>query len=155
MVEAVIVSTARTAIGKAYRGALNNTEGPTMAGHVIAEAVKRAGVEPAEVEDVVLGCAMQQGTTGVNVARRAAIRGGLPVSVGGTTIDRQCASGLQAIAVAARSVMLDGVEVAVGGGVESISLVQNEHMNRFHAIDDELKAIKPDIYMSMLETAEV
>src|SRR5262245_6393746 len=155
MVEAVIVSTARTGIGKAYRGALNDTDGPTMAGYVIAAAVKRAGVEPAEVEDVVLGCAMQQGTTGVNVARRAAIRAGLPVSVAGTTIDRQCASGLQSIAVAARSVMLDGVAVAVAGGVESISLLQNEHMNRFHAIDEDLKAIKPDIYMSMLETAEV
>src|SRR5262249_34121417 len=141
MVEAVIVSTARTGIGKAYRGALNDTDGPTMAGHVIAAAVKRAGVEPAEVEDVVLGCAMQQGTTGVNVARRAAIRAGLPVSVAGTTIDRQCASGLQSIAVATRSVMLDGVAVAVAGGVESISLVQNEHMNRFHAIDEDLKAI--------------
>ena len=155
MVEAVIVSTARTGIGRAYRGALNNTEGPTMAGHVIAEAVKRAGVEPGEIEDVVLGCAMQQGTTAVNVARRAAIRAGLPVTVAGTTIDRQCASGLQAIAVAARSVMLDGVEVAVAGGVESISLVQNEHMNKFHAIDEELNAMKPEIYMSMLETAEV
>jgi acetyl-CoA C-acetyltransferase/acetyl-CoA acyltransferase len=155
MVEAVIVSTARTGIGKAYRGALNNTEGPTMAGHVIAEAVKRAGVEPGEIEDVVMGCAMQQGTTAVNVARRAAIRAGLPVTVAGTTIDRQCASGLQSIAVAARSVVLDGVEVAVAGGVESISLVQNEHMNKFHAIDDKLDAMKPEIYMSMLETAEV
>ncbi len=126
MVEAVIVSTARTGIGKAYRGALNNTEGPTLAGHVIAHAVKRAGIEPGAVEDVVMGCAMQQGTTGVNVARKAA-----------------------------RSVMLDGVEVAVAGGVESISLVQNEHMNKYHAVDDELMAMKPEIYMSMLETAEV
>jgi acetyl-CoA C-acetyltransferase len=155
MVEAVIVSTARTGIGKAYRGALNNSEGPTMAGHVIGEAVRRAGLEPGEVEDVVMGCAMQQGTTGVNVARRAAIRAGLPVTVAGTTIDRQCASGLQSIAVAARSVILDGVEVAVAGGVESISLVQNDHMNRFHAVDEELVAMKPEIYMSMLETAEV
>src|SRR6185312_10624595 len=109
--EAVIVSTARTGVGKAYRGALNNTEGPTLAGHVMAEAVNRAG---------------------------------LPVTVAGTTIDRQCASGLQAIAVAARSVMHDGVEIAIGGGIESISLVQNEHMNRFHAVDDELMAIKPE-----------
>jgi acetyl-CoA C-acetyltransferase/acetyl-CoA acyltransferase len=155
MVDAVIVSTARTGIGKAYRGALNNTEGPTLAGHVIAHAVKRAGIEPGAVEDVVMGCAMQQGTTGVNVARKAAIRAGLPVTVAGTTIDRQCASGLQSIALAARSVMLDGVEVAVAGGVESISLVQNEHMNEFHAVDDELMAMKPEIYMSMLETAEV
>src|SRR6188472_3977558 len=155
MTEAVIISTARTPIGKAYRGALNNTEGPTMAGHVIGEAVRRGKVEPGEVEDIVMGCAMQQGTTAMNVARKAAIRAGLPVTVSGTTIDRQCASGLQAIAVAARSVMLDGVEVAIGGGIESISLVQNEHMNAFHAVDDELMAMKPEMYMSMLETAEV
>ncbi|WP_424629818.1 acetyl-CoA C-acyltransferase [Bradyrhizobium sp. SYSU BS000235] len=155
MNEAVIVSTARTGIGKAYRGALNTTEGPTMAGHVIAEAVKRAKIEPGEVEDVVMGCAMQQGTMVMNVARKGAIRAGLPVTVAGTTIDRQCASGLQSIAVAARSVMLDGVDVAVAGGVESISLVQNEHMNKFHAVDDDLMAMKPDMYMSMLETAEV
>src|SRR5258705_10632723 len=155
MVEAVIVSTARTGIGKAYRGALNTPEGPTLAGHVIAHAVKRAGIEPGAVEDVVMGCAMQQGTAGVNVARKAAIRAGLPVTVAGTTIDRQCASGLQSIALAARSVMLDDVEVAVAGGVESISLVQNEHMNEFHAVEDELMAMKPEMYMSMLETAEV
>ncbi|WP_315705810.1 MULTISPECIES: acetyl-CoA C-acyltransferase [unclassified Bradyrhizobium] len=154
-VEAVIVSTARTAVGKAYRGALNNTDGPTMVGHVMAEAVKRAGIAPGEVEDVVVGCAMQQGTTVMNVARKGAIRAGLPVTVAGTTIDRQCASGLQAIAVAARSVMLDGVEIAIGGGIESISLVQNEHMNQFHAVDEELMAMKPEMYMSMLETAEV
>lgn len=155
MVDAVIVSTARTGIGKAYRGALNNTEGPTMAGHVMAEAVKRAGIEPGEVEDVVMGCAMQQGTMVMNVARKGAIRAGLPITVAGTTIDRQCASGLQAIAVAARSIMLDGVDVAIGGGIESISLVQNEHMNQFHAVDPELMAMKSDMYMSMLETAEV
>src|SRR6202030_949311 len=153
--EAVIVSTARTGVGKAYRGALNSTEGPTMAGHVIAEAVKRARIEPGEVEDIVMGCAMQQGTTVMNLARKGAIGAGLPVTVAGTTIDRQCASGLQAIAVAARSVIFDGVKVAVAGGIESISLVQNEHMNKFHAVDDELMAMKPEIYMSMLETAEV
>src|SRR5271168_1419198 len=155
MTEAVIVSTARTPIGKAYRGALNNTEGPTMAGHVIGEAVRRAKVAPGEVEDVVMGCAMQQGTTMVNVARKGAIRAGLPVTVAGTTIDRQCASGLQAIAVAARSVVFDGVEIAIGGGIESISLVQNDHMNKFHAVDQDLMAMKPEMYMSMLETAEV
>ncbi|SCB28038.1 acetyl-CoA acyltransferase [Bradyrhizobium yuanmingense] len=155
MVDAVIVSTARTAIGRAYRGALNNTEAPTMAGHVIREAVSRAGIQPGELEDVVLGCAMQQGTAVMNVARKAAVRAGLPVTVAGTTIDRQCASGLQAIAVAARSIMLDGVEIAVGGGVESISLVQNEHMNKFRVVDEELMAMKPEMYMSMLETAEV
>jgi acetyl-CoA C-acetyltransferase/acetyl-CoA acyltransferase len=147
MTDAVIVSTARTPIGKAYRGALNNTEGPSTAGHVIAEAVRRAKVAPGEVEDVVMGCAMQQGTMVMNVARKAAIRAGLPVTVSGMTIDRQCASGLQAIAVAARSVIFDGVSIAVAGGVESISLVQNEH--------DELMAMKPEIYLSMLETAEV
>jgi acetyl-CoA C-acetyltransferase/acetyl-CoA acyltransferase len=126
-----------------------------MAGHVIAEAVRRAKIDPGEVEDVVMGCAMQQGTTVMNVARKGAVRAGLPITVAGTTIDRQCASGLQAIAVAARSVMLDGVGIAVGGGIESISLVQNDHMNKFHAVDDELMAMKPEMYMSMLETAEV
>jgi acetyl-CoA acetyltransferase family protein len=155
MREAVIVSTARTGIGKAYRGALNATEGPTLAGHVIAEAVRRAGIEPGEVEDVVLGCAMQEGTTGGNVARRALLRAGLPDTVAGTTIDRQCSSGLQAIAVLARSIIHDGVEIGVAGGVESISLVQNEHRNTFHALDDALLAIAPDVYMPMIDTAEV
>ena len=155
MTEAVIVSTARTPIGKAYRGALNNTEGATLLGHAIEQAVKRAGVDPAEIEDVVMGAAMQQGATAGNIARKAALRAGLPVTVGGTTIDRQCASGLQAIALAARSVIFDGVQVAVGGGGESISLVQNEHMNLFHAVDPALKAIKGDVYMAMLDTAEV
>ncbi|WP_247424971.1 acetyl-CoA C-acyltransferase [Bradyrhizobium sp. 139] len=119
------------------------------------ERTRRAGIEPGEVEDVVMGCAMQQGTMVMNVARKGAIRAGLPVTVAGTTIDRQCASGLQAIAVAARLIMLDGVETAIGGGIESISLVQNEHMNKFHAVDDELMAMKPDMYMSMLDTAEI
>jgi len=155
MRQALIVSTARTGVGKAYRGALSNTDGPTMAAHAIAAAVKRAGIDPREVEDVVLGCAMQQGTMVMNIARKGAIRAGLPVTVAGATIDRQCASGLQAIAVAARSVMLDGIDVAIGGGVESISLVQNEHMNKFHSVDSDLMAMKPAMYVSMLETAEV
>ena len=155
MREAVIVSTARTPIGKAYRGAFNNTEGATLYGHAIEHAVKRAGIDGAEVEDVVMGTALQQGATGGNIARKALLRAGLPVQVAGTTIDRQCASGLQAIALAARSVIFDGVEIAVGGGGESISLVQNEHMNMFHAVDPELKAIKGDVYMPMLDTAEV
>jgi acetyl-CoA C-acetyltransferase len=155
MTDAVIVSTARTPIGKAYKGALNNTEGATLLGHAISAAVARAGIDRAEVEDVVMGCAMPQGTTGTNIARKAALRAGLPVSVAGTTIDRQCASGLQAIALAARSVIFDGVEVAVGGGGESISLVQNEHFNMWHAIDPELVSIKNDAYMAMLDTAEV
>lgn len=155
MTDAVIVSTARTPIGKAYRGALNNTEGATLLGHAIGEAVARAKVDPKEIEDVVMGAAMQQGTTGGNIARKAALRAGLPVTVGGTTIDRQCASGLQAIALAARSVIFDGVEIAVGGGGESISLVQNDHINKFHAVDPELMKIKSDVYMAMLDTAEV
>jgi acetyl-CoA acetyltransferase family protein len=155
MTEAVIVSTARTPIGKAYRGAFNNTEGATLLGHAIEHAVKRAGIQGAEVEDVVMGAAMQQGATGGNIARKALLRAGLPVSVAGTTIDRQCASGLQAIALAARSVIYDGVEIAVAGGGESISLVQNEHANKFHAVDPELVKIKGDVYMAMLDTAEV
>jgi acetyl-CoA C-acetyltransferase len=155
MTDAVIVSTARTPIGKAYRGALNNTEGATLLGHAISSAVSRAGIEAAEVEDVVMGTAMQQGATGGNIARKALLRAGLPVSVAGTTIDRQCASGLQAIALAARSVIHDGVEIAVAGGGESVSLVQNDHMNKFHAVDPELIKIKADVYMPMLDTAEV
>ena len=155
MTQAVIVSTARTPIGKAYRGAFNNTEGATLLGHAIEHAVKRAGVDGAEIEDVVMGAAMQQGATGGNIARKALLRAGLPVSVAGTTIDRQCASGLQAIALAARSVIYDGVEIAVAGGGESISLVQNEHANKFHAVDPELVKIKGDVYMAMLDTAEV
>jgi len=155
MTEAVIVSTARTPIGKAYRGAFNNTEGATLLGHAIEHAVKRAGIQGAEVEDVVMGAAMQQGATGGNIARKAALRAGLPVSVAGTTIDRQCASGLQAIALAARSVIYDGVEIAVAGGGESISLVQNDKMNLFHAVDPALKAMKGDVYMAMLDTAEI
>src|SRR3954463_8456022 len=155
MTDAVIVSTARTPIGKAYKGALNNTEGATLLGHAISSALSRAEIDPAEVEDVVMGCAMQQGTTGTNIARKALLRAGLPVTAGGTTIDRQCASGLQAIALAARSVIFDGVEIAVGGGGESISLVQNDHVNKFHAVDPELMKIKSDVYMPMLDTAEV
>src|SRR5260370_23157411 len=115
MIDAVIVSTARTPIGKGYKGALNNTEGATLWGHAMSAALSRAKIEAAEVEDVVMGCAMQQGTTGTNIARTALLRAGLPVTVAGTTIDRQCASGLQAIALAARPVIFDGVEVAIRG----------------------------------------
>ncbi len=155
MTDAVIVSTARTPIGKAYRGALNNTEGATLLGHAIAAAVSRAGIAPDEVEDVVMGAALQQGATFGNIARKAALRAGLPAATAGVTVDRQCASGLQAIALAARSVLFDGVGIAVGGGGESISLVQNDKMNMFRAVDPALQKIKPDIYMSMLDTAEV
>ncbi|MFN3231484.1 MAG: acetyl-CoA C-acyltransferase [Alphaproteobacteria bacterium] len=155
MREAVIVSTARTPIGKAYRGAYNNTESPTLGGHVIAEAVKRSGVDPAEVEDVIMGAALQQGTQGTNVARQCAIAAGLPVTVSGMTIDRQCSSGLMSVATAAKQIVDDGMTIAVGGGLDSISLVQNNHMNLYRARDPKLMEIKPEIYMSMLDTAEI
>jgi acetyl-CoA C-acetyltransferase len=155
MREAVIVSTARTPIGRAYRGAFNNTEGQALAGHAIAAAVERAGVEGAEVEDLVLGVALQEGNTGLNVARQSALRAGLPVSVAGMTVDRQCASGLMAISIAAKEIVVDGLDIAVGGGLESISLVQNEHRNTFRMIDPWLKEHHPGIYMPMLETAEL
>ncbi len=155
MKEAVIVSTARTPIGRAYRGAFNNTEGPTLASHAIREALARAAVEGERVDDVILGCAMQQGTTGQNVARQAALAAGLPVTVAGMSIDRQCSSGMMAIAIAAKQILDDGMEVVVGGGLESISLVQNDHYNRHRARDPTALAAAPDIYMSMLETAEV
>jgi len=155
MREAVIVSTARTPIGRAYRGAFNDTHGATMGGHVIAHAVSRAGVEPGEVEDVILGCALQQGATGGNIARQSAVRAGLAVSTAGTTVDRQCSSGLQAIAIASNRVVMDGLPIAVGGGLESISLVQNEHVNRYRGAEDWLAANKPEIYMAMIDTAEV
>jgi acetyl-CoA C-acetyltransferase len=154
MREAVIVSTARTPIGKAYRGAFNNTDGPALAGHAIRHAVERAGVEPGEVDDVILGCAMQQGTTGGNTARQSLLAAGLPVGVSGMTIDRQCSSGMMAIATAAKQIIDDGMSICIGGGVESISLVQNDHNNRFRARNESVLANAPDIYMSMLQTAE-
>src|SRR6202044_3535531 len=123
MREAVIVSTARTPIGKAYRGAFNDTQAQALGGHVIAEAVRRAGVAPVEVDDVVMGAALQQGSTGSNAARQCALRAGLPDTVAGMTVDRQCASGLMAIATAAKQIMHDGMTIAIGGGLESISLV--------------------------------
>src|SRR5262249_59432492 len=129
MAEAVIVSTARTPIGKAYRGAFNNTHGATLAGHVIEHAVQRARLDPAEVEDVIMGCAMPEGATGHNIARQAALRAGLPVTVSAMTVNRFCSSGLQAIALAAQRVILDGVPVAVAGGLESVSRGHNEPLN--------------------------
>ncbi len=155
MKEAVIVATARTPIGKAYRGAFNNTQAQTLAAHPIREAVRRAGVDPAEVDDVVMGCAMQQGSSGQNIARQALLAAGLPTSVSGMSVDRQCSSGMMAIAIAAKQVLQDNMSVVVGGGVESISLVQNEHMNTYRAKDPQVIEAAPDIYMSMLETAEV
>ena len=155
MREAVIVSTARTPIGKAYRGAFNDTQAQALAGHAIAHAVSRAGIDPAEIEDVIMGSALQQGSTGSNIGRQAALRAGLPQSVAGMSMDRQCASGLMAIAAAAKEIIFDGMAITVGGGVESISLVQNEKMNRFRTQDPKLMEIVPQLYMSMLETAEV
>jgi acetyl-CoA C-acetyltransferase len=155
MREAVIVSTVRTPIGRAYRGAFNDTQAQALAGHVVAEAVRRAGVDPAEVEDVVLGAALQQGSSGYNVARQAAVRAGLPISVPGMTIDRQCSSGLMAIATAAKQIVHDGMEIAVGGGVESISLVQNDKRNEYRTQDPWLVEHRPDLYMTMIETAEI
>jgi acetyl-CoA C-acetyltransferase len=154
MREAVIVSTARTPIGKAYRGAFNDTQAQALGGHAIGEAVRRAGIDPAEIGDVVMGAALQQGSTGGNIARQSALRAGLPTSVGGMSMDRQCASGLMAIATAAKEITVDGIDVAVGGGLESISLVQNEKVNRYRGQDPWLVERMPAIYMTMLETAE-
>jgi acetyl-CoA C-acetyltransferase len=155
MREAAVISIARTPIGKAYRGAFNDTQGQALAAHAIAAAVERAGVSPDEIEDVVLGCALPEGSTGLNVARQAALRAGLPVTVGGMTIDRQCSSGLMAIATAAKQIVHDGVSVAIGGGVESVSLVQNDHQNKHRMMDPWLEQNRPDVYLSMLNTAEI
>ncbi|MGW0701126.1 acetyl-CoA C-acyltransferase [Streptomyces sp. NPDC002867] len=155
MREAVIVSTARTPIGKAYRGAFNDTQAQELAAHALSHAVQRAGLEGGEVEDVIFGCAVQQGSSGGNVARQAVLRAGLPDAVSGMTIDRQCSSGLMAIATAAKQIVSDGMQVAVGGGVESISLVQNDHMNTHRMADPWLVEHKPSIYMPMLQTAEI
>ncbi|MDH5582938.1 MAG: acetyl-CoA C-acyltransferase [Gammaproteobacteria bacterium] len=152
---AVIVSTARTPIGKAYRGAFNNTEAPTLGGHAVKQAVLRAGLDPEEVEDVIMGCAMPQGTQGANVARLIALAAGLPVTTAGMTVDRQCSSGMMAIALAAKTIVSDGVDIMVGGGLESISLVQNENMNLYRAKDPRLLAVHKDVYMPMIDTAEV
>lgn len=155
MREAVIVSTARTPIGKAYRGAFNATTAPRLIGHAIEHAVKRAGVDPAEIEDVVVGAALQQGTTHMNIARTGLLRAGLPVTVPGQSVDRQCASGLMAIAIAAKQIISDGMQITIGGGVEQISLVQNAQMNITNWRDPWIDANLPQTYMSMLETAEI
>ena len=155
MREAVIVSTARTPIGKAYRGAFNNTDSPTLGGHAVKHAVERAGIDPAEVEDVIMGCVLTQGTQGGNVARLIALAAGLPVTTAGMTVDRQCSSGMMAIAHAAKTIVNDGVDVMVGGGLDSISLVQNEHMNQYRLQDPRLLAMHEHVYMPMIDTAEV
>ena len=155
MKEAVIVSTARLPIGRAYRGAFNNTEAPTMAGHTIREAVKRAGVEDHMVDDVLMGCALQQGSTGSNIGRTSAIAAGLPISTPGMSIDRQCASGLMTIATAAKQIICDDMSVVVAGGVEQVSLVQNNKMNVFRLEDPNVIKANAHTYMPMLQTAEV
>jgi len=151
--EAAIVSGARTPIGRAFKGAFNQTHGVTMAGHVIQHAVERAGLEPEHIEDCILGTGMPEGATGHNIARNAAVRAGLPVSVAGTTINRYCASGLQAISVGAQRVIADGAPAVVAGGVESISLVQNNANYKFYT-EEWLMRNQPDLYMPMLITAD-
>jgi acetyl-CoA C-acetyltransferase len=153
MTDAVIVSTARTGLGKSWRGAFNMTYGATLGAHTVTEAVKRAGVDPAEVEDVVIGCAYPEGKMGLNIARQIVIRAGLPVSTGGMTVNRFCSSGLQAIAIACGRVINEKVPIIVGGGAESISCVQNE-MNHHMLFDPWLQEHKPEIFWSMLQTAE-
>ncbi len=155
MREAVIVSTARTPIGRAGRGAFNNTHGADLGGHVIRHAVERAGIDPAEVEDVILGCGGPEGATGFNIGRQAVIRAGLPVTAAGAVISRDCSSGMQAIATAAHRVIVDRVPIMVAGGLESVSLVGREQRNMSHAMNEWLVENKPAIYDSMLETSEV
>ncbi len=155
MREAVIVSTARTPIGRAYRGALNNIKSPTMAGHAIKHAVERAGLEGGEIEDCVLGSVLNAGTAGNNIARNALLAAGLPVSVPGQTIDRQCASGLMAIATAAKQIIVDGMDIVLAGGQENISAVQNDYFKAIGpTVDKNLIALQPNAYMPMLHTAE-
>ncbi len=153
MTTAVIVSTARTPLAKSWKGSFNMTHGATLGGHVVAEAVRRAGIEPGAVEDVLMGCANPEGATGWNIARQIVLRAGLPVSVSGLTVNRFCSSGLQTIALAAQRIIAGEGEVQVAGGVESISCVQQE-MNQHMFVDAWLKQHKPEIYWPMLQTAE-
>lgn len=155
MNEAVIVSVARTPIGKAYRGVFNDTEAPALGGHVVREAVARAGLEGREVDDVIMGCAAQQGTQGYNIGRLSAIAAGLPASVPGMALDRMCSSGLMSIAVAARSIACGDADIVVAGGVESITLTQNRHKNSYRARAESVLAQQSAAYMAMIETAEV
>ncbi|KAA8983428.1 acetyl-CoA C-acyltransferase [Halospina sp. K52047b] len=155
MSDAVIVSTARTGLGKSYRGALNDTHSVDLAGHVIRHAVERAGLDPQVVEDVILGATFHEGAQGKNMARLAAVRAGLPVTTAGVSINRFCSSGLQAIAMASQRVVSEKVPAMVAGGVESISMVQNEHINQFRATNEWLMANKPELYLSMIETADI
>ena len=155
MREAVIVSTARTPIGKAFRGAFNDTEAPALGGHVVRAAVERAGIDPAMVDDVLMGAAAQQGTQAYNLGRLCGVAGGLPDTAAGMTMDRQCSSGLMTIATAAKSIMCNEYDVAVAGGVESISLVQNKHKNSYRAVSKTVLGMAPKAYIQMIETAEI
>ncbi len=155
MREAVIVSTARTPIGRAYKGAFNDTHGAVLGGHVIAHAVARAGIAPDDIEDVIMGCGRPEGATGANIARQSALAAGLPERVPGLTVSRMCSSGLQAIALAAQRIIAGEGDVFVAGGLESISLVQNEHSNTWRNRSAALLERVPSIYMPMLETAEI
>jgi acetyl-CoA C-acetyltransferase len=155
MKEAVIVSVARTPIGKAYRGAFNNLEAASLSSVAVIAAVERANIDPAEVDDCIWGASLQQGTQAANLGRTVAMASGLPVSVAGMTIDRQCSSGLMTIATAAKQIMCDGMSVVVAGGCESISLVQNEKMNMDRVVDPKAVAAAPNLFMPMLDTAEV
>ncbi|MET3524013.1 acetyl-CoA C-acyltransferase [Mesorhizobium abyssinicae] len=155
MTKAAILSTARTPIGKAYRGAFNDTQGQALAAHAITHAINRAGIEGDLVEDVVLGVANPEGTTGMNTARQAALRAGLPHGVPAMTLDRQCASGLTAVSVAAHGIECGGLNVVIGGGVESVSLVENSHINSYRARDPWLVRHQPGIYLPMIQTAEL
>jgi acetyl-CoA C-acetyltransferase len=153
--DAVIVSVARTPIGRAYRGAFNDTEAPVLAGHVVRSVIERAGIDPSEVDDVQLGVAAQQGTQGYNLGRLAVYTGGLPDSVPGMAVDRMCASGLMTIASAAKGIMCGELDVAVAGGLESISLTQNQHKNSFRAQSTAVLKAMPTAYIQMIETAEL
>ena len=155
MDQAAILSTARTPIGKAYRGAFNDTDAPTLASFSIKASIEKADLDPSEIEDVILGAAVQQGSQGYNIGRLSAVSSGLPVHVPGMSVDRQCASGLMAIAIGAKQIACNEMDVVVAGGVESISLVQNEFSNKYKSQDKLLMKNKPDIYMSMIDTAEV
>jgi acetyl-CoA C-acetyltransferase len=154
VVDAVIVATARTPLAKSWRGAFNLTHGATLGGHVVKAAIERARIDPKSVEDVLMGCANPEGATGFNIARQVALRAGCPVTTSGMTVNRYCSSGLQTIALAAQRIMTGEGEVYVAGGVESISCVQNEHLNTFMAKESWLEERKPEIYWTMLQTAE-
>ncbi len=154
MAQAVIVSTARTPIGRAYRGAFNDTHGATMGGHVVAEAIRRAKLEPGQVEDVIMGCGRPEGAGGGNIARQSAIRAGLPVTVAGVTVNRFCSSGLQTIAMAAQRIKSDEADILVAGGLDSISLCQNDKSNSFKLREDWIVEHKPELYWTMIQTAD-